>query len=603
MNQQFAALAVFLACAQAIPAVAQQSAEPLDETVVTATRSRVSVNELNVPVIVISREDIERSLATDVGDLLTEHAGLEVARNGGPGQTASVFVRGANSDHTIVMIDGVRINPGTIGGAAIQNISPETIERIEIVKGPRSTLYGTDAIGGVINIFTRAGSRQGLSASASAGRYGTQTLHADGGGSFGSRATLGFSVGNTTSNGFPTLAVSSDDRGYRNTSVNLFGSFAATDDVDLNARAWRASGNSEYSDFFATPVDQDFTNATYALEARWHPAPDHGARVSLSRAEDDIAQRQSADFVRTQRYALDAQTDWTLGLQQFTFGTMLTRETARALSFGTLLDVDTAVNMGYVQDRISKGPHDVLLALGYTQHQTFGHQVTWNAEYGRSFSHGTRIAIATGTAFHAPDATDRFGFGGNPLLRPELSRQIELTLRQSLGSRHEVWASLFENRVEDLINFQVTDFETFDGRNENIDRARIRGVELGYGYRGEHWHLRAEASFNDPRNRNTGERLLRRASDTWVLAVERRSGRLELGADASRSGRRYDFGFPSAVALQPYTLLNLSARFIVSNRWSLQARVDNLLDERYQLAYGYNSARRSLLIASRYRFN
>lgn len=603
MRQQVAALAAVLACMQANPARAQQGAEQLDETVVTATRSRVAVADLNVPVIVISRADIERSLATDVGDLLTEHAGLEVARNGGPGQTASVFVRGANSDHTIVMIDGVRINPGTIGGAAIQNISPETIERIEIVKGPRSTLYGTDAIGGVINIFTRAAARQGLSASVSAGRYGTQTLHADGGTSLGQRAALGFSVGNTTSDGFPALASSVDDRGYRNTSVNLFGSWTASDSVSLDARAWRASGNSQYSDFFAAPIDQDFTNATYAVEAQWKPASNHGARLSLSRAEDDIAQRQSEDFVRTHRYALDAQTDWTLGLQQLTVGALLTRESAQALSFGLPFDVDTAVNMGYVQDRVSTGPHDLLLALGYTQHETFGHQMTWNAEYGRHFSHGTRVAIAAGTAFHAPDATDRFGFGGNPALRPEISHQIELTLHQAIGPRHELWASLFENRVDDLINFQVTDFTTFDGRNENIDRARVRGVELGYGYRGQRWHLRAEAAFNDPRNRITGERLLRRAGNTWIVSIDRRSGRLELGLDASRAGRRYDFGFPSAVVLQPYTLVNLSARLAVNERWSLQARLDNVLDERYQLAYGYNSPRRSVAIATRFRFN
>lgn len=599
MSLKLAALAA-VSCFFLIPAgLAQQ----LDEMVVTATRTPVPVTNLNVPIIVISREDIARSLATDVGDLLAEHVGVEVARTGGPGQPAAVFIRGANSDHTIVLVDGVRVNPGTIGGAPIQNISPEMIERIEIVKGPRSTLYGTDAIGGVINIFTRADANRGLAASVSTGRYGTRTVHGDGGMQSGARGNLGFSVSDTRSDGFPALAGSTDPRGYRNLSANLAGSYQASDALTLSARGWRARGNSEYSDFFAAPVDEDFTNAAYSLEARWQPSKARAARLTLSQAQDDIAQRQSSDYVRTHRNTLDAQTDWQVGPQQFTFGALLTRESAQALSFGLPFDVTTAVNMGYVQDQITYGPNAALLAVGYTQHQTFGHQLTWNAEYGRSFAPGTRVSLAAGSAFHAPDATDRYGFGGNPQLRPELSRQLELTLHQPLGSHHELWTSLFENRIDDLINYVVTDPLTFAGRNENIDRARIRGVEIGYRYQGARWRLRAEAAFNDPRDRDTGAPLLRRARSSWVVALERRSGRLELGANASRSGRRHDVGFPAAVALPPYTLLNLSAAFAFNARWSLQARLDNALDERYQLAYGYNSARRSLIVASRYRFN
>jgi len=138
--------------------------DDLDETVVTATRTPVALDAVGAPVIVISRDDIERSLASDVSELLQAHAGMEIARNGGPGQTTSLFTRGTESNHTVVLIDGVRINPGTIGGAALQNIAPESIERIEIVKGPRSSLYGTDAIGGVVQLFTRGAAKDGASA-------------------------------------------------------------------------------------------------------------------------------------------------------------------------------------------------------------------------------------------------------------------------------------------------------------------------------------------------------------------------------------------------------------------------------------------------------
>jgi outer membrane cobalamin receptor len=166
------------AVALALGSLVAQAADStsVGEVVITATRTATPVDELAVPVIVITRAEIERSLAGDVASLLAGRPGLEIARTGGPGQPAAIFLRGTDSDHTTVLIDGVRINPGTIGGAALQNIQPESIERIEIIKGARASLYGTDAIGGVINIITRAGAAQGASLYAAAGRYGTQVV-------------------------------------------------------------------------------------------------------------------------------------------------------------------------------------------------------------------------------------------------------------------------------------------------------------------------------------------------------------------------------------------------------------------------------------------
>src|SRR5687768_6879006 len=152
--------------------------DELEETIITATRTPVPVDSIGAPVIVLTRADIERSLATDVSDLL-QHAGLELSRNGGPGQTTTLFLRGTESNHTVVLIDGVRINPGTIGGAALQNLAPESLERIEIVKGPRSSLYGTDAIGGVVQLFTRNASRTGVSGGATFGSDSTQQYFGD----------------------------------------------------------------------------------------------------------------------------------------------------------------------------------------------------------------------------------------------------------------------------------------------------------------------------------------------------------------------------------------------------------------------------------------
>ena len=144
---------------------------PGDTIIVTATRTEIPLSDSLVPVTVITRADIELSLATDLAELLRFEAGIDIARSGGAGQSTSIFLRGTESNHTLVLIDGVRMNPGTLGGAAIQNIAPELIERIEIVKGARSSLFGTDAIGGVINIITRRVDSEFIEASLGSGSF------------------------------------------------------------------------------------------------------------------------------------------------------------------------------------------------------------------------------------------------------------------------------------------------------------------------------------------------------------------------------------------------------------------------------------------------
>lgn len=577
--------------------------EPLEETVVTATRTPEPVDALAASVIVITRDDIERSLALDIGSLLAQHAGLEVARNGGPGQAASLFVRGTNSDHTLVMVDGVRINPGTIGGAAIHNIAPDTVERVEIVKGPRSSLWGSDAIGGVVNIFTRAATAQGIGLSLAGGRYGNRSVQLDGGLRFADRGSVGFAFGQIDSDGFPPLLTSNEDRGFRNRSVNLAGQLRATDQVTLNAHAWRAQGTSDYLDFFATPVSQDFRNQALGVDADIRTDGRGRYRVALLQMDDEIRQVDVEDFVSTRRSSVDLQGNWQLAKNlELTAGTVLSREDTESLSFGSGFDERSNIRQAYAQGQYQRGAQRVTLAAGVLDHPAFGSHTTWNADYALRLGRGFTITAAAGTAFKAPDATDRFGFGANPSLRPEKSRQVELGLRQQLGARQSWQLVAYRNNVEDLINYVVTDFVTFDGRNENIDRARIEGVELSYRVGGESWRLELAAALNDPRDLGTGQVLLRRARQVFSASATRRFGRFELNADVQSVGTRFDFGFPAAVRLAPYTLANVGASFAVSADWKLQLRLDNALDESYELASNYRTPGRSLMLATRYRF-
>jgi vitamin B12 transporter len=592
--------AVVLSLAAGATSLAEER-DPPATVVVTATRVPAPLEEVLAPVIVIDRDTIERSAATDAADLLRFHAGLDVARNGGPGQPTSLFIRGAESNHALVLIDGVRINPGTIGLPALQNVTPDMVERIEVVKGPRSALWGSDAIGGVINVVTRRGSRDGWVAEAGYGDYDTRRASVNGGFALGAKTAMDFGVAWLDSDGFPTRSDDTTDRGYENLNANVQ-LRAGVGSSEVSLQHWRAEGTSEYSDFFLTPVDQDFETTTTAAALQTPVGATGNARISVARMEDRIDQNQSPDFLHTARDSVDAQFDWQASeVHALGVGAMYYREDADSESYGTGFDEDTHSASAYVQDRIVAGPHLALLALGYTDHQTAGSALTWNLEYGYTFAGGrTRAFGLAGSGFRAPDATDRYGFGGNPTLEPERSRSYELGLRHTVGTHHTLGLSAFQNDIEDLIEFVVTDFETFDGVNRNVAEARIRGLEASWRYAGETWRAQVEATWQEPRNLADDSVLLRRAEESVSAAVTRAFGPVQLGLDVLWAGDREDIGATGRVTLDSYVLANLTAQWQATRSLAFVARVENLLDEDYELVSSYNTPERGVYLTVRY---
>jgi len=589
------------ALADAAPVAAAPASEPAPAVVVTATRIGTALTEVLAPVIVIDRATIERSAANDAADLLRFHAGLDLARNGGPGQSTAVFIRGAESNHTLVLIDGVRVNPGTIGLPALQFIAPDMIERIEVVKGPRSALWGSDAIGGVINVVTRRGSRDGWIAEAGYGDYETRKASLNGGVPLAQAVGLDFGVSWLDSAGFPTRTTSTTDRGFENLSANLqLRADVGTAQVAL--RHWRAAGTSEYSDFFLTPVDQDFVTATTAAEVRVPVTGLGEARIGVSHLEDEIEQNQSSDFLQTKRDTVDAQFDWyARGAHTFGAGAMYSNEDAGSESYGEPMRAVTDSVSVYVQDRMAAGPHLALVALGYTDHETAGTAYTWNAEYGFTFNAArTRVFALAGTGFRAPDATDRYGYGGNPDLEPERSRNYEVGVQHAVTPRQSVRLSAFENDIEDLIDFTVLSYDPFLGINQNVAAARIRGVEATWQYAGSAWQARVEAIHQDPRDLGDDSLLLRRAQQSLTVALGRAFGPVLLGLDVLATGERMDYGFPEDVTLDGYVLANLTVQYRATSALTLIARVENLFDEQYALADTYNTPDRGLYLTARY---
>jgi vitamin B12 transporter len=183
-----------------------------------------------------------------------------------------------------------------------------------------------------------------------------------------------------------------------------------------------------------------------------------------------------------------------------------------------------------------------------------------------------------------------------------VSEQLQLTLRQDFGGRQQAWVSAFDNEIEDLITY-VFDPVTFDGRNENVDRARIKGVELGYQFTGEAWRARAELTLQDPRDETTDERLLRRSREALVLAVSRDVGALDVGMDVQAYGNRKDTSFPDTVTLDSYALINATLRYRINQALTLQARLENAFDEQYTLVQGYRTEGRSYTLGVRFSFD
>ncbi len=565
---------------------------PSDTIVVTATRNEIPLDDAIVPVSVITRADIELSLATDLAELLRFEAGLDLGRNGGPGQATSVFIRGAESNHTLVLVDGVRVNPGTLGGAALQHIAPEMIERVEIVKGARSALFGTDAIGGVINVITRRADDSFVDGSVGAGSFDSRSANVSAGLN-GDAGEFGVAVNWQDTDGFAPRLDSDLETGYDNLTVNMYAArqFGSS---EISLRHWRAEGNVEYLDFFLSPVDQDYENQASALQIDTDLGERLASKLIVSHMVDDIRQNQSPDFVESSRVSVDWQLTRAFDTHTLTGGIYVVDETAETLSFGAGFDEDTDVRAIFIQDQINFDRHRAFVALRLTDHETFGNETTWNAEYAYDLNDDWSINAGLGRAFRAPDATDRFGFGGNPDLDPELSDSAQFGLRYRPGNRHSFDIELYANDVEDLIEF---DFATFT--LVNIDKAEIRGAELAWEYRGDAFVLRSELNAQQADNAGTGGRLLRRAERSATVSYVHNVGPHRLGVSLLASGDREDFG---GVELDSYVTANLTGQFRLGEQWQLNARIENLFDEEYQTAANFRMQELSGFVELRYRW-
>ena len=600
----------------------------LEPVFVTATRLPVAEDDVLAARLTITRAEIERAQAADLAQLLALHAGLDIGRSGGPGQPSSVFIRGGNSDHTLVLIDGVRVNPASFGGAALSLIAPEMIERIEIVKGPRSTLYGSDALAGVINIITRTpeGTRFGVQARAGSygtANYGISTAFGD------EHARFAVTAGRDHADGFPSFVGATDDRGYSLNTFALRGEGSAGP-VRLKGQVWRAEGSNEYAsqqlDFggppdFATtltgfsPRDHDTLNQTAALVAEVSPLAYWDARLQFSHSTDSTRENQSSASIRSLRPEVRFDNVIRLGEQRLSIGANVAQDRVDVEGGSALHDVRD-LGAVYAQGEFQYGAASAVAGASYNRYDGFDGAPTYNLEAGYQAWSGGKLIAAYGTGFRAPNANQRFSaFGGNPDLKPERSRSYEAGVRQTLGA-HQIELRAFHNEVRDLIVF-VNDFSQADfGDNLNVNKARTEGVELSYSGRFGPLEARlegvaqsakdcsADAGGNPVSNCDDGARLKRRNNRALSGALTWHFTRGYVGVDAYGAGDRRDFeGLPpfgSDVKDAGYGLVNASAGVTLGHGFALSLRGENLFDQDYTTANGYRQPGASGYASVRY---
>jgi vitamin B12 transporter len=598
------------ACALALaPGLAPGQA--LDPTVVTASRAVETIDATLATVSVLERDDIERSQAQSLNDLLRLQAGIDLARSGGAGGATSLFLRGSNSNHVLVLVDGVRVSSFNTGALDWTNLPVSQIERIEIVRGPRAAYWGSDAIGGVVQVFTRR--LDGAVASAQAGSHGTRRVQA-GWGVDGERARISAQVADERTDGFSAQNADGfgyfpDDDGLDQRSVTVNAGIELGGHR-LEARVFRADSDAEFDNGDAEasfgPAVSEARTQSVALTLAGALAPGWRHQLVLADGRDDLDTPISGSAFWTRRQSVDWQNDVALGGRNIVlFGVNWLDEEGFANSgFGDPYGGERDNAAAYLGWRGGAGPVDAELVGRYDDNSDFGGETTGSAALGWRLGPTLRLVGSAGEGFRAPNLNELYspGFGGffagNPDLGPERSRSYEAGADLALGGAGALRLRAFRTDITDLISFTGGGVS----QAQNIARVRIDGVEAEYDWRAGPWQVQASATVQDPENRDSGQTLLRRAKRKAALAVDRRFGAgWQAGLEALAFGSRRDAGFPVDIDLGGYALVNARAAWSPAPQWSIELRADNLADRAYTQVYGFNTPGRSFHLGLRWR--
>ncbi|WAT28075.1 TonB-dependent receptor domain-containing protein [Pseudomonas sp. GXZC] len=593
----------------------------LPNVVISANRQVQARNDSSAANTVFTRDDIDRLQPTSVTDLLSRVPGVQVAPTGGRGSLPGIYIRGTKSAQSLVLVDGQRIANTTSGDSGLQYLNVDQIERVEVLRGSRSVIYGSDAIGGVIQVFTRRNAEQGLQLRLKVGFGSHQTWERSvglSGGDERTRFNLGASLDetagiNSTHTSFPS---DGDHDAYRNQSISLNLSHAFSDELEAGFNLLDNRGKSEYDNSFGrydvvtgqTLGQKPYTDYTVSsasgyldakLNERWQ------SRLELGHSENRDTKRDtlSDDFsvFNTYRDSVNWQNDLTLNDQNsLILGGDWYEDRLHGSS--TFTENSRWNRAAFVQHRFHSERFSTELGLRRDQNQQFGGQNSWSGTLTLPVNPDNDLLLSYSEGFRAPTFNDlyypdEYGFkNSNPDLKPETSKSYEMQWRSQLSDTRRLEASLYRTDIQDAIVFGS------DGP-QNVSSARINGFEAALKQELFGWESSLGLAMIDPRDRDSGRTLARRARRTLSLDLDRQFDQFGVGASWQAVSSSYDDP-NNQQPLGGYGLLGLRASWAVNREIVLNMKVDNLLDKAYSRAlyqyqgqqYGYREEGRALMV-------
>ena len=570
-----------------------QETTAIENIIVSASKDEQRLEDVISPAIIINESEIVESGFRSLSDLLHSLGGINVSQNGGVGQLTSIFMQGSNSNHVLVLVDGVAINDLATGISAIQNIPISLIEKIEIVKSPRATLYGSNAVGGVVSVFTKKKSeREDYSVMLGSDETKeislSKVVHND-------SNHYGFSATFFDTDGFPTKVGSDLDDPHENRSVNAFIK-RDFETLSIEAGFWNSQGETSYKDFFLSSISQDFHNSTmnftldHAVSEKWSYS------LQAKYNKDFLDQNDSNDFNHSERTGLEWVNRFEVNESNKTLvGVILDDEKFTASNYGVGVNVDFENKAMFIEHLYSKSKHQALIAFRKSNSDFTNDKDAWNLEYGYKINPKLRIMILGGSAYRNPSAFDLYGFGGNTSLVPEKSKKFGLGFSANLSESTELDVRYFDNQIDDLIAFSYVDYRLY-----NIEEAETKGVDINMTTQFNEWDLKLNATIQDPQNLTSNSQLLRRPKNSYGMTMRRNIGAVTVNLNIRRDSTRYDFG---GLKLEAYTLMNASLRWQINQQLMINASFNNALDEDYVLANGYNTPKRKVFLGFNYMMN
>jgi vitamin B12 transporter len=619
------------------------AAEPLlaalDTVFVTATRTPTRSDDLLSDVTVVDREQLDRLGADTLPDLLARLPGIQMTHNGGRGATGSLSLRGTNTNQTLVLIDGQRMSSATTGATAIEHLPVDQIERIEILRGPASSLYGSDAIGGVIQVFTRAG--DGAPAprvSVGAGSYRTRQGSVGYGGQVGD-TRFNLQAGWEDSDGFSTIRApkgglydmyNPDDDGYRNSNLSARFSHRVNEDLSIGADLLHIDAKKQFDstncdDFgFTCTANYDnrqrqrlssyAANISYRLNASWKTLLRVGQSQDRStnwRHDPTATRYEVRQHYDTTQNQVTWQNDFVLLPGQRLMAALEWRD-VRVDSTQVFTQTSQATRslvLGY-QGRF--GDHSLQASARADHIERLGGHDTGSLAYGYHLDDAWTLRAGVGTAYHAPTFNDLYWpldqvnfFEGNPNLKAERARTREIGIGYERAGT-SAGLTFFHNRVRDLLDYVPGTAPTWIGTYGNLNSATLKGASFQFARRSGPWEYRAALDWLSAKDDETGNTLQRRAPRTGTLELRRQFGELNVGAQLQGVSSRYN-DRANTQQLDGYGLLNLDANYRLDRDWTLFARLNNALDKEYTLVRStmspyndYATAERNVFVGVRY---